>query len=62
MFPVGNYLILYRPIEAGVEIVRVLHGARQWRDLLWRRSRAFVTTFVPSDFRGTEEPPLFFMS
>jgi hypothetical protein len=25
-------------------------------------SRAFVTTFVPSDFRETEEPPLFFMS
>jgi toxin ParE1/3/4 len=34
MFPVGNYVILYRPIEAGVEIVRVLHGARQWQDLL----------------------------
>ncbi len=34
MFPVGNYLILYRPIEGGVEIVRVLHGARRWRDLL----------------------------
>ena len=34
MFPVGNYLILYRPIEVGVEIVRVLHGARRWRDLL----------------------------
>jgi len=23
-----NYLIFYRPIEQGVEIVRVLHGAR----------------------------------
>ena len=34
MFPVGNYLILYRPIETGVEIVRVLHGARQGQDLL----------------------------
>jgi toxin ParE1/3/4 len=33
MFPVGNYLILYRPIEAGVEIVRVLHDARRWRAL-----------------------------
>jgi len=26
--PVGSYLILYREIENGVEIVRVLHGAR----------------------------------
>jgi toxin ParE1/3/4 len=34
MFPVGNYLILYREIETGVEIVRVLHGARLWQKLL----------------------------
>jgi toxin ParE1/3/4 len=27
-FPVGNYVIFYRPIEDGVEIVRVLHGKR----------------------------------
>jgi toxin ParE1/3/4 len=27
-FPVGNYLILYRTITSGVEIVRVLHGSR----------------------------------
>ncbi len=33
-FPVGNYLILYRQIEHGAEIVRVVHGARQWQDLL----------------------------
>ncbi len=25
---VGNYLIFYRPIENGVEIARVIHGAR----------------------------------
>jgi toxin ParE1/3/4 len=25
---VGNYLIFYRPISDGIEIVRVLHGAR----------------------------------
>lgn len=24
----GNYLILYRPIEDGIEIVRIVHGAR----------------------------------
>ncbi len=33
-FPVGNYLILYRQIEAGAEIVRVVHGARRWQELL----------------------------
>ena len=27
-FPVGNYVIFYRPIKDGIEIVRVLHGAR----------------------------------
>lgn len=28
--PVGNYLIFYRPIENGVEIARVIHGARNY--------------------------------
>lgn len=30
---VGKYLILYRPIPAGVEIVRVIHGARNLDEL-----------------------------
>jgi toxin ParE1/3/4 len=29
--PVGSYLILYRQVAAGVEVVRVLHGARNLR-------------------------------
>lgn len=33
-FPVGRYLILYRAIGDDAEIVRVVHGARQWQDLL----------------------------
>jgi toxin ParE1/3/4 len=28
MFPVREYLIFYRPIEDGIDIVRVLHGRR----------------------------------
>jgi toxin ParE1/3/4 len=28
MFPVGNYLIFFRPIESGIEVIRVLHGKR----------------------------------
>jgi toxin ParE1/3/4 len=26
--PVGRYVVFYRPIPEGIEIVRVLHGAR----------------------------------
>ena len=32
-FPVGNYLILYREIKDGIEIVRVVHGARYLPDV-----------------------------
>jgi toxin ParE1/3/4 len=31
--PVGNHLLLYRVIQGGIEIVRVLHGARHLQDL-----------------------------
>jgi toxin ParE1/3/4 len=27
-FPVGSYLIFYRPAANGIALVRVLHGAR----------------------------------
>jgi toxin ParE1/3/4 len=33
-FSFGNYLILYRKVEGGAEIVRVMHGARDWQKLL----------------------------
>ena len=33
-FPHGDYLIFYRPLSDGVQIVRVLHGARDARRLL----------------------------
>ena len=29
----GRYLVLYREIEGGIEVVRVLHGARDLRAL-----------------------------
>lgn len=32
--PVGNYLILYRIISDGIEIVRVVQGARNLKSLL----------------------------
>ncbi|HEY5296886.1 MAG TPA: type II toxin-antitoxin system RelE/ParE family toxin [Verrucomicrobiae bacterium] len=32
-FPVSRYVVFYRPIENGVEIVRVLHGARDFPPL-----------------------------
>lgn len=34
LLPVGPYLILYRITREGVEIVRVVHGAREWQALL----------------------------
>lgn len=30
----GDYLIFYQPCDDGVRIVRVLHGAQNWHDLL----------------------------
>jgi toxin ParE1/3/4 len=33
-FALGNYLILYRDIGEGIEIIRFVHGARQLRDLI----------------------------
>jgi toxin ParE1/3/4 len=27
-FPIGNYVIFYRLIDDGIEVIRVLHGAR----------------------------------
>jgi toxin ParE1/3/4 len=33
-FPHGAYLILYRVVEDGVEIVRVVHAARNLDDLI----------------------------
>lgn len=31
---VGNYLLFYRPLDDGIELRRVLHGARRIEDLL----------------------------
>lgn len=36
-FPVGNYLIFYRIVPAGVEVARVLHGARDLPSLFLER-------------------------
>ncbi len=33
LFPTGKYLILYRRVGSSIEIVRVVHGARQWQSL-----------------------------
>lgn len=33
-FPVGSYLILYREITDGIEVVSVVHGARRLNNLL----------------------------
>jgi toxin ParE1/3/4 len=37
-FPVGNYLIFYRPLAErdGIALLRVIHGARELRRVLFR--------------------------
>ena len=32
--PAGNYLLLYRIVSGGIEVVRVVHGARDLLNLL----------------------------
>ena len=34
LLPIGSYLILYRATDAVAEIARVIHGAREWEDLV----------------------------
>jgi toxin ParE1/3/4 len=31
---VGNYVIYYRPLNDGIQVLRILHGARQPEDLI----------------------------
>ena len=35
-WPVGNYLLIYRPIQGGIELLRVIHGARKVRRVFRR--------------------------
>jgi toxin ParE1/3/4 len=34
LLPIGSYLVLYRAMDALAEIARVVHGAREWEDLV----------------------------
>lgn len=34
LLPIGSYLVLYRATDAVAEIARVVHGAREWEDLV----------------------------
>jgi toxin ParE1/3/4 len=36
-YPVGNYLLKYRPIANGLELIRAVHGARNLRRLFKRK-------------------------
>ena len=38
-FPVGKYLLFYRPIQGGIEVLRVLHGKRDVRQAFNRGER-----------------------
>jgi toxin ParE1/3/4 len=32
-YPVGRYLIFYRAVRSGIEVLHVYHGARKYEDL-----------------------------
>jgi toxin ParE1/3/4 len=36
-FPVGEYLIFYRPLSDGIELARIMHGARNIRRKMFRK-------------------------
>jgi toxin ParE1/3/4 len=36
-FPVGAYVLIYRPSDDGIELLRAVHGARNLRKLFRRR-------------------------
>ena len=36
-FPIGDYLLFYRPMKDGIELVRVLHGRRDLRKLFRKK-------------------------
>jgi len=38
-FPVRSYIIFYLPLADGIEVVRVLHGARDMRRIFRRNPR-----------------------
>ena len=33
-YPVGNYLIFFRQVKGGIEVIRVLHGGRNLPEIL----------------------------
>jgi toxin ParE1/3/4 len=32
-FPVGNYIVFYRAIEGGIDVIRILHGSRDIEEM-----------------------------
>src|SRR5687768_18575311 len=40
-FPVGDYLILYQPVEDGIHVIRIVHGSRD----------------LPRLFKSRRQPP-----
>ena len=51
-FPVGNYVIFYRPISDGIQVIRVLHGASRY-------SQDFRVSFCRQRKSQTILPSLF---
>lgn len=39
-FPVGNYVVFYYPTDNGIEVARVLYGARDIQQLFWNSNKS----------------------
>ena len=38
-FPVANYHLFYRPTRGGIELIRIIHAARDLKKIFKRRSK-----------------------
>lgn len=35
-FPIGQYIIFYRPMKDGIQLIRLLHGSRDIPKVFWK--------------------------
>ena len=38
-FSIGHYVVFYRPVEAGIEVLRIVHGSRDVPSPWWKPGR-----------------------
>jgi toxin ParE1/3/4 len=62
-FPVGEYILFYRPLQDGVELIRVIRGSRQLGGKCSRSDRLLLRRPTdPVKWSKKQPPPLDFCS